>query len=1073
MASKSKEKALAVPKFSSFKPKPTLPQDQAKQENELKRAKDDERPSSRKGHTHPRDRSLSTSTIDESHRSTGNHQAKLAQRPTPQGYDRDVVFVYDRRGDPLIRRYGSNDRRNIPEYRRFGFGRILGVDGHMRIDRSGSNDKFFLRGYHDSRSLLSGDRKSILAKGGRLKSRPVRVRREPSQTVPGSEDFVPLRSSKKRKRGHVGSEESSGEERPSYRSIHGKSKNHEHSDSDIEYDSDSSLGSTARDEEDPVKLKSIELSRKVRDHPDNIDAWLQLVDHQDTLLRINGDGGRRPTTAEVKSFADIKLSMLGQAYFHAHDNSQREKLEVRIMREGSKIWDYKTLSKRWDEAMKKHATSFEIWRAFTSFQQTSLSTFQYDDIKQLYIARLRWLEKEAPADSLQFYEQMIYVFLRATRFISDAGFGELATAAWQAALELTFARPSSVAQQFEGRLPPSFQDFWESEVPRIGEESSQGWATFERDGGIGEPSEPKTCDAVTPPSTRDGYKAWSVIEQQKSRNATVPVRTMDDGAEDDPFRVIMFADIQDLLFYIPAEAIPKVQHHLLDAFLIFCQLPPAFCSSSVIQDALRDDFLIRSSEKPFTETFPKAAESTANFDGQTSRSPQFSHDYLRMSITPSTLFPVPHWFRSMNRIRDIVPAGQYHWISATLKQLVRTFGVGDLAPYYLAFESINEPGNEKKTAKALLKQDPMNIDLYMGYSILEWAKGNKAAAVNVFIAAVGLQAIPVHDRFRLGIASAWMELEESNLTKSILQLCTLSEDTSSGTLMPQSPAASSAQILKTRQLLASNRDYLLSSGDSEHAVIYAEGFALLEYLTRQSDKEPSSGNQGDIWSAISSISACSGEFTTRGLGSSPAHERLLQFAARLLYYHARQGPFRPGFLREQLTKYINFFPQNTIFLSLFAWREARLSIDDRVRSILDKTVLVEAHDCVSSRVFAIQHELQTGNVHSTRATFEHALESEACKNHPGLWVSYIRFCYDGKELRPKTKDVFYRALQHCPWSKEVFMEAFITLVKDMDSLELKSVYHTLCEKGLRVHVEMEEFVETWRREQKESGMTRR
>lgn len=144
-----------------------------------------------------------------------------------------------------------------------------------------------------------------------------------------------------------------------------------------------------------------------------------------------------------------------------------------------------------------------------------------------------------------------------------------------------------------------------------------------------------------------------------------------------------------------------------------------------------------------------------------------------------------------------------------------------------------------------------------------------------------------------------------------------------------------------------------------------------------------------------------------------------------------------------------------------------------MRSILDKAVLVESHDCVSSRVFAIQYESHAGNVHSTQAAFEHALESEACKHHPGLWISYIRFCHERKELRPKAKSVFYRALQYCPWSKEVFMEAFATLVRDMDSSELKSVYNTLNEKGLRVHVEMEEFVEKWRREQKERDRLKR
>lgn len=39
------------------------------------------------------------------------------------------------------------------------------------------------------------------------------------------------------------------------------------------------------------------------------------------------------------------------------------------------------------------------------------------------------------------------------------------------------------------------------------------------------------------------------------------------------------------------------------------------------------------------------------------------------------------------------------------------------------------------------------------------------------------------------------------------------------------------------------------------------------------------------------------------------------------------------------------------------------------------------------------------------------------------------------------------------------------LVRELDSAELRSVYNTLCDKGLRVHVEMPEFVEKWRREQ--------
>ncbi|KAK8076749.1 hypothetical protein PG994_004021 [Apiospora phragmitis] len=155
-----------------------------------------------------------------------------------------------------------------------------------------------------------------------------------------------------------------------------------------------------------------------------------------------------------------------------------------------------------------------------------------------------------------------------------------------------------------------------------------------------------------------------------------------------------------------------------------------------------------------------------------------------------------------------------------------------------------------------------------------------------------------------------------------------------------------------------------------------------------------------------------------------------------------------------------------MFLTLFAWKETRLGVDDRVRTLLHDTILTKAHDCATSRVFAIRHEMRSGNAHSTRAAFEHALaDDDTSKHNMGLWVSYIRYCRATKELGgPKAKEVFYRAIQRCPWSKDVFMEAFGTLVRDLDSAELRSVYSTLYEKGLRVHVEMDEFVGRWKEE---------
>lgn len=160
---------------------------------------------------------------------------------------------------------------------------------------------------------------------------------------------------------------------------------------------------------------------------------------------------------------------------------------------------------------------------------------------------------------------------------------------------------------------------------------------------------------------------------------------------------------------------------------------------------------------------------------------------------------------------------------------------------------------------------------------------------------------------------------------------------------------------------------------------------------------------------------------------------------------------------------MTLFPRNTIFLSLFAWAESSLRLDDPVRGLLQQTVLSRPNDCLASRIFGIRHELRLGNAHSARAAFEGAVGSEACAGSAQLWVYYVRFCYRRKELRARAKDVFYTAITRCPGSKELYLEAFTTLANVMDSSELKAVFSMVADKGLRVHVDLEEFVRGWQK----------
>ncbi|TGJ82646.1 hypothetical protein E0Z10_g6105 [Xylaria hypoxylon] len=1065
-SSREKGRRSTVPKFASFKPKPTdiIQHVSEAAADKSKHAKHHvAQTSDRQPHRHL---AVGLDAVPKS----ASHPSPTPQQPSEWKLDGNSSYCLDKRGDGLITRYGSNDRSRIPGYRRIGNGRILGADGFMKVEKLGSREEFFIRNYYESSSLLSSDKKSLLARGIRPDSQPIRIRRKKSENDVATEDYVSFNPSRKRKQDGSASEESSDHEGPSYRSIHGKSNNHEHSDSDEEYDSNAPEDVLNKSMSDPIAMRSIELSRKVRQCPEDVESWLELVDHQNSLLDFQS-GARAPTVAEIKSFADIKLSLLEQALAHINDDGHREKLNLKIMVEGPKVWEFKVTLKKFTGIMQKYPNSFELWKLYINFLQTTLSACRYDEIKRLYTDKLQSLGKEllnisTVPEQIERSKQIIHVFLRLTRFLADAGFVDLASAAWQASLELNLARPSTLSPI---GWEISFQEYWESEIPRLGEDGWQGWATFVNDVTAQEPPNPNTSKLLVPPTTRDGYRAWLTMELNSAQNATIPARTLDEGAEDDPFRVVMFTDLQNILLYFPTDVVPHLQSQLMDAFLIFCRLPPILQDGNLIGEAARDSFLVRSAQDvPFAHLLSKDSANCS--EDQQNKSPEFFYEVQQMSLTAEVLFPSTQWFKYVDQIHQKIPLGSYRWVATTLKQLVRVIRTGRLGPYALAFESINEPGNEKKSAKALLKQDPLNVDLYLGYSNLERERNNKATARSVLSAALGLPSILDHDRARLSIRAAWLELDDGNRVKAVLHLCHLIEDgpNSDSAQISELTEATSSQILKAKQFLVTKRDYKTSSGEIAQAVIYAEGLVLLEYLTQRSEKEPISQKQGDISSAILRITQCSEDLVSRGQQHSLSHERFLQSSAHLLYYHATHGPFRSGLLREQLTQYLSYFPSNTIFLSLFAWREERLSVNDRVRSLLQDHVLARANESLSSHVFAISYELRTGNAHSTRAAFERSLSSEVCTHHIGLWVAYIRFCHSRKELRAKSKAVFYRAIQACPWSKDVFMEAFGTLVREMDSAELKSVYATMCEKGLRIHVEMDGFVENWRKEQKEA-----
>ncbi|KAM6540038.1 hypothetical protein FALCPG4_001779 [Fusarium falciforme] len=1067
---KTETSELKVPKFSSFKSKEKESSASAgsrsreRERDRDSRRKRHHRSDSHHDHHHSKRHRSEHREREKSRRSSRSGTPEHQRRVDPPRDNKEAsrLYVIDTKGDPLIIRYGHLDRAQVPAYYRDGYGKVLGTTGRLVIHRDGPRDQFSLRMPGEG-SYAFKDKDGLRSKAWRVRTKPLRIRKQENDSLEDADDdFLPLSTSKKRKRGKQDTESSDEEEKPSYRSIEGKAKPRQFVDSDLETDSDSDAEQVDLDQNNPLKWKSIQLSRRVKDQPDDIDAWLELANHQDALLRAGEDIDHRALEAEVHSFAEIKLHMLESALANVSTPQDRTRVLVPLMREGVKVWNSKTAAKKWTDMEKDEESSFTLWKAHLDFALSNISTFHYDSIKQMHLSRLGQILARSGSDlGMEDFSEAIYVFLRLTRFIHDSGYKELAVAAWQAFLELNFFRPPHLDDQsaaFE-----SLRDFWESEVPRIGEADAQGWAKFVEEGGIGDAPEPLGANKDIVGQSRDDYRRWAIIEHSQAEKARMPARTMDEGTEDDPFRVVMFSDIEPLLFIVPRTIMQAVQEQLVDAFLIFSGFPPTFRSNTWTEEAFHDQFLVCSNTTEESRTLDAPSSDEDSIEIQR-KPPAFTHQPLCVSQSPDVLFSGGEWFSYLPERNGSNEVELSLVVNAT-KQLVHTANFEALAGFHLALCAAWDGTGVKKPAKALLKRYPTNLDLYGAYALAESASGSHGVAVKVFSSATALASkASTPSAFGLWRKWSWMELELGNKKAATQRLCASVDDNLRS--LDQTLDVSSTHILKAHQDFSSRMNDFLSAGELDHAETLIECLFLLSYLTAEGCSEPTSDSQGNISAAVEVIHKQSLEFKRRGHQASPAHERALQFAARLLYLHATRGPFRRAYLLDQLKQFLSYFPRNSIFLALFEWADSSLRVIDETRTLLYETVLTPAQDSLSSRLFAIHHEMERGNVNTTKAAFEHAVSSDMCKSNTGLWIKFIQFCSLQRELRPKAKDVLFRALRQCPWSKDVMMEAFLTLNRDMESSELKGVFETMASKGLRVHVDLDEFLEKRRNERR-------
>ncbi|USW50141.1 Putative siRNA-mediated silencing protein NRDE-2 [Septoria linicola] len=948
-------------------------------------------------------------------------------------------FLVDRRGDAKNVEFQSLHRYSVPAYRRIGYGNVIGTNSQLKIDREASTDKEI---------CLMNVRKRPSAKVARLlTSKHGRSRESHYRFIipqrglttdhhESRSDFIDLRSSRKRR-----NSEEPEPDAVDYRSLEGKAK------AQLE---DDDLASTSGSDVDDIdhagdlaaRKHNAILSKQTKADPQDANLWLALIEHQAQLVRPGKD---LPTftSSERRTLADLRLSMVGEALGHiTRGMSGHERLLLVKLNEGSFIWDIRKRNAQWEDTLKLCPSSTLLWTRYLDHIQDSANGFRFETCRDAYLKCLAILANAAKAavvdDLAPICEAQIYIVLRYTSFARDAGYSELSTAIWQALLEWSFHMPLDLQHAtFDDRIS-SFEAYWDSECPRVGEQQACSWADFHINGAVNI-RKPET--ASVPSLTSTTLSEVVTRETESSKMLFLPTTADDDAAVEDPFRCVLFSDTHEVLEL--CDALRESGQSVLQAMLQFFALPAIPSETGLMIDSIswsRDPHLAR------TVCFTGSTKSESSHTAISSR-----------RETTETIFG--DWFPASFPAIDLV--------DRVLEQLLATRFDDALAEYALAYKYCYFRQEAPRAAKKLLKDHPASLHLYNAYAVLLALAGKGRELQKP----LQIWSTSVHMR-----SSLPTEEQDNVIFLWHSRLLCLARHTHDGratlaslmTICETSGDANTKQLRVQREL-ESGFDRMQLAGKYVHASLYADLLGWLAYLTSQKPIDSALSTYQKYADLLSSASA------SLGL------EHLLQHKARLLHHHISQKRlFKPATLRSELEADRARFPSNSELLAL----RDKLSYRDRLRELVKPTTLTatEPENIVQwshklaeelRRVSDLSSSGATKN--NVRAHFVNAVASpdSAIKHAPALWMLWLTWEHSlvaessskthRVEVLRKTKQVHLDGLRHIPWHKDFLLkglEMFTSCAAEdraavVSDAELRQWWEVMLERGLRVRHEVE------------------
>lgn len=948
----------------------------------------------------------------------------------------DTLFKLDIKGDRQNLAYQSLHQASIPIYRPAGRGNVIGLDRGFRILKSSDTGRKVVVSSLDS-GVKQRQHFSPIAE-----SQPSQLLRAlPAQKdiITNQVEYVALTSGCSRKRRRLSSERGSDVESGS-----------EDSTDEVLVDPKTNGHDTF---DDSVHQRQRTLAEQTSKQPDDIDAWCALLDLQADVVRPSADKHVRLTAAQERTVSDLKISLYQEALSKAKNPSFRERLTSGLMTEGSKVWDRGKQLAEWRRLMKTNP-SFDLAVLYLNFLQANQVGFSYEGCLDAYRDCFkRELRRSAGRDR---DSNCLYILLRLTNFMKQSGYSELATAVWQGMMELNFYRPASIPHD---QALDALEDFWDAECPRFGEPGAKGWCspTNQQPAAIDEPTLPE-------PQTKSLYHDWCLSEKIMAIQAELPARTLDNASGDDPYRIVLFSDIRELLFELSSK---ESEHSLVDALLCFCGQPPLSHSSSwslwQTDPFLSSTVMLNNSAKD--ELLP-----TIPFTGVTEI---------------ATLFTPTGPFSALSARAGTQPLSS--WSCRAIEQLALSRSqLERLRVYAIALALQSDGPAARKFAKRLIKQNPEDVKLYNAYALVESAVGNQAAAENVWQSTITMKIMSM-DEDRNGTLLLWRTwifeaVRQGNLPGASALIQTIS-------IAPPALDAPFIGRLRSKEAFTRTDDLLqalirraisppISHEHGELLFLTTDLLAMLRYCQSNGDLGPALESYRNVLQIVGN----------NDFRSPPREilEIMHQHRNQVIHLHVSSSKrtFEPKHILRLLSDSEEQFGLNSIFVALRDQYQRKYGMMDRLRGIALQALSDDGDDSIVQHMQDIHREMSTSEEfgtteHSIRAVFNRAnhQDSETC-HCLVTRLAHVRWEIDLMQKKNETahnstskKHVrkqadravqsFHAAIRACPWVKELYMLAFESeaMREALGPDGLKQVYETMLERGLRVHIDISEKVE--------------